>query len=157
MSGADGVGGASSWRPAHAYVPGRTPRHGDTLFDPIKATVPADIAALPDSQAWRVGLDFLTEGYFWEAHELLESVWMVCPPNSAERRLVQAIIQYANAGLKRKMDRPAAATRLLGLAEGLGKDAFGRGGEVILGLRRDDLVRIAKTVSVPQSVNRSAI
>ncbi|WP_323784889.1 DUF309 domain-containing protein [Thalassovita sp.] len=161
ISGADGagakVGYPSIWRPAYAYVPGRSPRHDDDLFDPIKATVTPGPADLSRSQVWRMGLDFLTDGYFWESHELLESVWMACPPNSAESLLVRAIIQYANAGLKWEMGRPAAAARLLGLAEAMGRDAFGRGGVVILGLRQDDLDQLAKTVSVRQNVKNIAL
>lgn len=41
-----------------------------------------------------------------------EAVWLVLPPNSAERRFVQAVIQLANALLKEKMDRPQAVRRL---------------------------------------------
>ncbi len=137
-----------AWRPPHAYLPGRTPRHPRDLFDPIRATV---TEAMPDpggSPAWRIGLDLLREGFFWEAHEVLEPVWMACPPNSAEKLLAQAVIQFANAALKRVMDRPAAAQRLLRLADDLTEEAFGRGGALILGLGRADLAGVRAVVSI---------
>jgi predicted metal-dependent hydrolase len=40
-------------------------------------------------------------------------VWMGCPPNSREKRLLKALIQIANALLKAKMGRRNAARRLL--------------------------------------------
>ncbi|WP_108785417.1 DUF309 domain-containing protein [Falsiruegeria mediterranea] len=62
--------------------------------------------------AWTAGWTFLEAECFWEAHEVWEAVWLVLPPNSTERRFVQAVIQLANASLKEKMDRPQAVRRL---------------------------------------------
>lgn len=131
---------SEDWRPPHAYVPGRTPRHPETLFDDIKAGLsefsPRDIHI---SQAWRLGCIFLDEGYFWEAHEVLEAVWSACPANSAEKMLVQAIIQTANARLKAAMGWKKAHARLEADAERLWRDAFLRAGPMILGQRFEDL------------------
>lgn len=74
-------------------------------------------AALAASDAWCAGWQFLRQGYFWEAHELFEPVWMALPPNSRERALVQGVIQVANAALKARMRRPRAVLRLCDLAE----------------------------------------
>lgn len=117
--------GASAWRPPHAYVPGETARHPETLFDALKA----------DAQvAWLTGLAFLRDGFYWEAHEVLEAVWMGLPPNSAEKLLVQAVIQIANARLKRRMGRDAAAARLIARADELAAEAFGRVPPPLMGL-----------------------
>lgn len=101
--------------PAHAYVPGSTARHESGAFDHfcVDAKPGMDVEALASCLAWRAGLKFLEAGFFWEAHEVLESVWMALPKDSADRQTVQALIQYANAGLKQKMGRPDAASRLL--------------------------------------------
>ncbi len=104
---ADLSDGPVPW-PPFAHVPGQTPRHAEGAFDALRAD--------PDT-AWRTGCLYLSEGYFWEAHELLEAVWMAAPQASAERRLVQALIQLANAGLKARMGRPRAVARLWALAE----------------------------------------
>ena len=77
---------------------------------------------------------FLNEGYFWEAHEVLEAVWLACPPNSPERLMVQAVIQYANACLKGRMGQPRAVARLMTLSDDLAREAMDRAGGAVLGL-----------------------
>jgi len=104
--------------PSRAYVPGRTQRHPEGAFDTLRATACPGMTEdqLAASPALAAGLRYLHAGFHWEAHEVLEPVWLACPPNSAARRMVQALIQIANARLKDRMDRPAAAARLRGLA-----------------------------------------
>ncbi|MCV2887400.1 DUF309 domain-containing protein [Ruegeria aquimaris] len=93
-----------------------------------------ELAACP---AWRAGWQLYGAGYFWEAHEVWEPVWMQLPPNSAARHVVQASIQLANAELKIQMDRPRAARRLCALV----REHIDRtGGERAMGLCSDDLV-----------------
>lgn len=132
---------ADLFRPPHAYVPGRTPRHPEGLFDPIRQTARPGLseAELADSAALAAGLTYLDEGFFWEAHEVLEPVWMACPPNSAARLAVQALIQIANARLKLRMERPGAAARILSLAEGRLTEAQRAGRAVVLGLTLDSI------------------
>ena len=134
MSGAGAATGGPppDWRPPYAYVPGRSLRHPEGLFDPIRQGLAHD--RLERSAAWAFGLAFLREGYFWEAHEVLEAVWMACPPNGPERLLVQGIVQIANARLKLRMGRPRAAARLDAIAEGLVAEAFRRSPPPILSL-----------------------
>lgn len=120
--------------PDHAYLPGLTARHDEALFAAVKAAapVPTRSEAAEDNLAWRHGLDLFAAGYFWEAHEVLEAVWMNAAPNSAEKHVVQGVIQLANAALKCRMGRANAATRLTALA----RDAFARVPEerVVMGL-----------------------
>ncbi len=102
------------FHPTHAYVPGRTPRHPEGTFDALRDTARAGDTpdALAQSAAFRAGLHYLDTGFYWEAHEVLESVWMALPYGSAERFFVQALIQLANGRLKLVMERPKAALRL---------------------------------------------
>lgn len=119
-----------------AHIPGQTPRHPEGAFDTLRATARAGMSegALAASPAFRAGLHWLHTGCCWEAHEVLEAVWMACPPNSPARQLAQALIQIANARLKDRMGRPRAATRLrLIAARHLSEAQQGRCG-VILGL-----------------------
>lgn len=125
--------------PTHRYVPGRTPRHAEGAFEAFHASVGA--GPLAETLAWRAGWHFIEQGFFWEAHEVLEPVWMVLPPNAPERRFVQAVIQVANAALKLEMGRPRAALRLCGIAEGLMAECAGP--SAILGL---DRVRVERYV-----------
>ena len=105
--------------PSHVYVPGKTPRHAEDAFEAIKADLSVDIPTqyLCDTDAFHTGMFYLESGYYWEAHELFEAVWMLCPTDAPERSFVQGIIQVANACLKRKMDRPKAANKIIKLAE----------------------------------------
>lgn len=117
-----------TWRPSHAYVPGQTPRHDETLFDALKSDT---------DLAWRIGLEFLEEGYFWEAHEVHEAVWLAAPQNSAEKEMVQAVIQLANAGLKQRMNRSSAVKKLLKQAEKHLVEALTRQMGPVMGLTRN--------------------
>lgn len=107
--------------PAQAYVPGRTERPAEGVYDPIRETAQAGMTAeaLARSAAFRHGLLYIESGFYWEAHEVLEPVWMALPEHSTERRFVQALIQTANGLLKLCMERPKAALRLCGIARGL--------------------------------------
>lgn len=127
--------------PPHAYLPGRTPRHPEGAFDTVRQTArrgmtPDDLAA---SNAFRTGLAWLDAGFFWEAHEVLEPVWLALPPNSAERQLTQGLIQFANAALKARMGRMAAARRICAMARSHAAEA-GQGGRAeVMGLGLDAL------------------
>jgi hypothetical protein len=129
--------------PTHRYVPGRSARHAEHAFDALKQVGTPLINCL----AWKAGLRFLEAGYFWEAHEVWEAVWMAAPANSAEKCLVQGMIQLANAGLKRRMGRPRAAQRLDALAEGLLAESLARGGPEVMGLTPEDLDNARRRVT----------
>ena len=107
--------------PKHAYVPGQTARHAEGRFAPVCATAQLGMspAQLAQSEAFCTGLFYLQRGYFWEAHELFEPVWMALEEGSEERCLLQALIQLANAQLKLRMHRPKAASRLCIMVRGL--------------------------------------
>jgi len=107
--------------PPHAYVPGQTARHPEDAFEALRATARAGMSAedLAQCRAWQAGRAFLEAGFFWEAHEVLEPVWMALPDGSTERRFVQAVIQAANAALKHRMNRPRAVARLQGITREL--------------------------------------
>ena len=141
--------------PPHAYIPGRTPRHPAGHFDALRATARPGMteAELAASPALAAGLRWLHAGYGWEAHEVLEPVWLACPPNSPARHLAQALIQIANARLKNRMDRPLAAARLRAIAaRHLAEARQGRAG-AILGL---DPAAVAGWVAEPWIMQNSA-
>ena len=106
--------------PTHAYVPGKNERHAEDVFAEICQTVQPGMTAdaLASSRAFQHGLQYLKQGYFWEAHEVFEPVWMALDAGR-ERHFVQGLIQLANAELKARMDRPKAARRLCAIARGL--------------------------------------
>ena len=142
------AGGDGPEMPGHAYVPGLAPRHPDDAFATVRASVLAGAGpeALRQSAAWQQGLAWLDAGYYWEAHELFEPVWSALPPNAPERRLVQALIQIANAGLKLRMGRPRAAARLIVLAQALIAESGACTRRPVMGLRPTDLEAMIATL-----------
>lgn len=95
---------------------------------------------LAKSAAWQAGWVYFENGFYWEAHEALEVVWMATSPNSVERHAVQALIQTANAGLKLKMGRPNAVRRLCDMAQAH-LDACGTKTGTVMGVTLADLAQ----------------
>lgn len=57
------------------------------------------------------GCDLYNHGYWWEAHEAWESLWLSCT-HPVQRGYLQGLIQVANAHLKLEMGRHKAVRRL---------------------------------------------
>ena len=140
---------APRWRPAYAYLPGKTPRHPEDRFDRFAF----DRADLAGSERWQLALACLREGYFWEAHEWLEPVWMDLPEDAPERALVQGLIQLANAGLKRRMGRAGAVARLEIMARDLLRGGLAAGA-VIPGLDHAGIAELWQAVLGTEMVPR---
>ena len=126
--------------PPRPHLPGRTPRPDAEPFGALKAPL-ADCASLADFQhsaAFRAGFACFDQGYFWEAHECWEAVWIRLPPASRERQLVQALIQLANARLKAAMGNAAASMRILERARVAWDAAFSGGKARVFGVSESD-------------------
>lgn len=134
--------------PHRPYMPGQTERPPDALFEAVKRDLsPAmNVEELAASPAFRGGLAAFSARYYWEAHELWEGVWMCLPPAAAERHVMRGIIQLANAGLKARMGRPAAAARIRALARTALDEGFLHGAPAPMGLTRDRLTRLERQV-----------
>lgn len=134
-------------RPSWAYVPGVNTRHPESWFDPLKegVTIGMTEAAVQDSLAWRAGLAYRGDGYYWECHEVLEALWLATSDGPL-RSYIQAVIQLANAQLKEKMGRPKAAVRLCEIVCTHLDACAGR--EMILGQRVDTLRIEAQDMAV---------
>ncbi len=52
-------------------------------------------------QAYLYGIDLFNHGYWWEAHEALETVWLAAGQETLTGHFVQGLIQVAAAQLKR--------------------------------------------------------
>ena len=131
--------------PSNAHVPGRTPRPLESPAFDAAAAAPVYTVDRMWSQntTYLYGIDLYNSGYFWEAHEVWEPVWMRSAGNSRERIVVQGLIQLSNACLKLLMERPEAAARLLVIAREKIIDAA-RPAPVMMGLELDPLsVQIA--------------
>lgn len=113
------AGASHQWPfPDQRHVPGQTSR--PTASPAFDAAQSAPIYTL--DRQWRENATYLygvalyNAGFFWEAHEVWEAVWMRAAGNSRERLLLQGLIQLSNGCLKVVMDRRPAARRLLDIA-----------------------------------------
>lgn len=140
--------------PVAAHVPGSGTEPDWPPLEAAKALVPVltHETDWADNEAYLYGFALMRAGYYWEAHEVWEPVWLASPPNARARTLLRALIQTANAQLKQRMNRPRAVVRLaeearaelagLGVADG---DAFMG---VVVSRLRADLVALAEARSV---------
>lgn len=114
------AGGRYSRRPfpPYAYVPGRdphptrdpaghsfghAPRRAETGFDP---------GAWPTHADFLYGIDLFNHGYFWEAHEALEELWVAAGRRTPAGTFLQGLIQVAVALLKWSQGQHDGARRL---------------------------------------------
>lgn len=91
--------------PPYAFVPGRRPHpvshpeghsHGRTSSLP-----PAlDPGRWWDSPAYLWGCDLFNHGYYWEAHESWEGLWIAAGRKGPIARFLQGLIHLAAAGVK---------------------------------------------------------
>ena len=118
--------------PPYAYVPGHGLPHpvndpGGHLYatqdsthePPISsatlAVLPIEPAArrhalaavLAGNSQWLFALDLMNAGFYWEAHEALESFWHALGRTTPEARCVQGLIHLAAACVKIREGKPA--------------------------------------------------
>jgi predicted metal-dependent hydrolase len=61
---------------------------------------------VPDPEDWRAchdylyGIDLFNHGFYWEAHEAWEGLWVVCGRQGPTATYFQALINLAAAGFK---------------------------------------------------------
>lgn len=125
---------SQTWR--EPFVPGRGEARSVTWLGPLKCGVhdPVDALTWLRARDYLCGLALYEFGYFWEAHEVWEPVWLRCAPNSRERHTVAGLIQLANGCLKLRMGRGKAASRLAAEAARLIGEAGQNGAEPVLGV-----------------------
>ncbi|NJC89172.1 MAG: DUF309 domain-containing protein [Desulfuromonas sp.] len=67
----------------------------------------------PGCEPYLYGIDLFNHGYWWEAHEALETVWVAAGQRETQCGIfVQGLIQLAAAQLKRVIGSPVGAQSL---------------------------------------------
>lgn len=99
-----------------------------------------------DNVAYRYGWFLFLNAYYWESHEIWETVWMRCAVNSRERFLLKGLIQLANARLKTAQGKYNAAQKILLQSQEVIEEAF-RGrpqadSGTIMGVKQYDLLEL---------------
>ena len=65
--------------------------------------------SLVENEEYRYGADLFNAGFFWEAHEAWEGLWLAHGRKGPVARVVQALIKLAAAGVKIREGQPAGA------------------------------------------------
>lgn len=97
--------------PAYAYHPGRTP-HPTRDPEGHSYGMAHEMPDLPNPEAWRAcgdylyGIDLFNHGYYWEAHEAWEGLWVACGRRGPTATFLQALINLAAAGFKARWGNP---------------------------------------------------
>jgi hypothetical protein len=93
--------------PPYAFVPGA---HPHPTRDPAGHSYGDDRPVSADDFAW--GADLYNAGYFWEAHEAWEGLWLAAPATSCRKTVLQGLIQCAAACLKVRVGSASGASKL---------------------------------------------
>ena len=103
--------------PPYKHLPGRTPhprKHTDGQGRVAEECVgpPLTEAHWRTNGAYLYGVDLYNYGYWWEAHEAWEGLWVMAEKESLERIFLQGLIQTAAALLKARAGNVHAAGKL---------------------------------------------
>jgi len=94
--------------PAHAYVPGGPwphPKHSRAAGDEAPPS-PIEPGAWADSRLHLRGVELFNAGYYWEAHEAWEGLWLAHGRRGPTAAALQGLIKLAAAALKVREGRP---------------------------------------------------
>lgn len=111
--------------PPYSYVPGYLPHpvsdplgHSFRLHATSSREVQQGPVAVPGLvSGWRecadylFGIDLFNHGFYWEAHETWEQVWISCGRSGREADFLKGLIKLHAAGVKFREGRPSGVQR----------------------------------------------
>jgi hypothetical protein len=103
--------------PSRKYIPGlgihpdKHP-HGSHVPDLPRDEVRFTENSWQRSRRYLYGIDLFNAGFWWEAHEVMEELWIQCGRTTQVARFLQGIIQVSAALLKYSISNPRGARRL---------------------------------------------
>ena len=91
--------------PPYAYVPGRHPHPGTNpdghrFGKPREIVPPPSEATLKSNPHFQLGVDLFNHGYYWEAHEIWEELWVASGRAGQLADFFKGLIKLAAAGVK---------------------------------------------------------
>jgi hypothetical protein len=91
--------------PPYTHVPSRTPHpisdpRGHSFGQTPERPAPPDPKNWQDCRIYLRGLDLFNHGYYWEAHEVWESLWHGCGRRGRTADFLKGLIKLAAAGVK---------------------------------------------------------
>jgi hypothetical protein len=102
--------------PPYSYVPGKFP-HPVTDSRGHSYGRESPIVKAPHDGDWRScheylrGMDLFNHGYYWEAHESWEAVWIVLGRTGPDADFLKGLIKLAAAGVKAREGRREGVAR----------------------------------------------
>ena len=111
--------------PPYSYVPGPLPH---PISDPaghsygLHLISPGEVQQGPvvsvslvsgwrESSDYLFGIDLFNHGFYWEAHEIWEQLWIACGRSGREADFLKGLIKLAAAGVKVREGRPIGVQR----------------------------------------------
>ena len=91
--------------PAYAFVPGKHPHpvtdpQGHQFGQTTSAPKPLDPSQPEQSLAYLTAIDLFNAGYYWEAHEVWEGLWIAAGRTGPLADFLKGLIKLAAAGVK---------------------------------------------------------
>ncbi len=104
--------------PPYRFVPGRNPHPRRSPLGHSYGRPEPQIAAFSpedwlQAKEYRYGIDLYNYAYWWECHEVFESLWHAVGPKTEQGNFFQALIQLAAANLKHFAGDIQAADNLM--------------------------------------------
>ena len=92
--------------PSYRFIPGKAPHptrdpEGHSYNKPLEKLEPFELDQWQYCDEYLYGIDLFNHGYWWEAHEALEAVWVAAGRQTETGLFIQGLIQVAVAHLKR--------------------------------------------------------
>ena len=121
--------------PAYRFVPGKTPhptrdRDGHSYNEEPEQVVSFDAKDWNSCELYLYGIDLFNHGFWWEAHEAFEAVWVGAGRHTETGLFIQGLIQIAIAHLKEFQGFQATGKRMAWK----GLDKLGRPKDCYLGI-----------------------
>jgi predicted metal-dependent hydrolase len=92
-------------------------------------------------------MDLFNHGYYWEAHEVWESLWNACGRTGPTADFLKGLIQLAVAGVKVREGKPLGVDTHARRAGELFEQSAGELGTRFLGLSISDLIVFARNIA----------
>ena len=102
--------------PPYTYVPGRAPHPVTDPRGHMFATTAEPVErpdALPRCRTFLAGIDLFNHGYYWEAHEAWERLWIAAGRAGRMADFLKGLIKLAAAGVKVREGNRRGAERHL--------------------------------------------
>ena len=92
--------------PSYSFIPGKSPHptrdpDGHSYKKPLEPLASFENNQWQSCNAYLYGIDLFNHGYWWEAHEALEIVWVAAGRQTETGLFIQGLIQVAAAHLKK--------------------------------------------------------